>query len=174
LKRSVPLWATVVIGVVALFIGIGAGAGGKKDQTSAGSATATVTVTKSAAAAAPVAAAAAPAAATVTVTANPAPVTVTATATATETAAAPAPSSPTGFGDGTYIVGTDIKPGLYKTTGPASSDFPNCYWERDRDLDGGLNSIIDNDNTKGQTTVKIASTDKAFKTTGCAAWVKIG
>jgi hypothetical protein len=80
-------------------------------------------------------------------------------------------------GDGTYVVGTDIKPGLYKSAGPSADSnaaFRNCYWERDKDLNGTLNSIAQNDNTQGQTTVKISSADAAFKTAGCAPWVKIG
>lgn len=169
-KRSVPLWMTVASSGVALVIGVAAGSGGKKDDKSAASVAVTVT--------APPSAAAEHAAATVTVTASgaqvakaAAPVTVTTTA-AAPSSAPPAPAE--GIGDGTYVVGTDIKAGLYKTTGPASSEFPNCYWARERDLDGGLNSIIANDNTQGPTTVKIASTDKGFKTSGCKAWVKIG
>jgi hypothetical protein len=169
IKRRVPLWVTISAVVVAMLVGVAAGGGGKKDEKSAASVAVTVTATPPPAAAA---AAGAPAT-TVTVTAAQA---AKAAAPVTVTATAPAPSSaaPAGIGDGTYIVGTDIKPGLYKTTGPAASDIPDCYWERDRDLEDGINSIIANDNAKGPTTVKIASTDKAFKTTGCSQWVKIG
>ncbi|NUR32271.1 MAG: hypothetical protein HOV83_41575 [Catenulispora sp.] len=168
-KRSVPLWVTVASSGVALVIGVAAGSGGKKDDKSAASVAVTVT--------APPSAAAERATATVTVTAGGTEAVKAAPVTVTSTAAAPSsapPAAAAGFGDGTYIVGTDIKPGLYKTTGPAASVIPNCYWERERDLEGGLNSIIANDNAKGQTTVKIASTDKAFKTSGCNQWVKIG
>ena len=95
--------------------------------------------------------------------------------TKTTTAAAPTSAAPAGIGDGTYIVGTDIKPGLYKTTGPSGDGvLPDCYWERVRDLSGGMDSIIANDNVKGPTTVQISSSGKAFKTSGCAPWVKIG
>lgn len=31
-------------------------------------------------------------------------------------------------GNGTFVVGTDIKAGTYRTTGPADSAIPNCYW----------------------------------------------
>ncbi|GAA2013319.1 hypothetical protein GCM10009839_05020 [Catenulispora yoronensis] len=160
------------LAVVALAVGVTAGCG----DTNGAKAAASVATT---AVRHPVTDTPSVAAATVSVTAT---VTVTASTTAqpaapvTVTTTAPAPSSaaPAGVGDGTYVVGTDIKAGLYKTTGPSDSSFPNCYWERERDLDGGLNSIIANDNPKGQTTVKIASTDKAFKTSGCSDWVKIG
>jgi hypothetical protein len=165
-KRRVPLWGTVLTGFVCL--GIGAAAGGTKDAATS-------------ATGAPVAAGVP----SVSVSVSPSPVVTTVFVTATAAAPAPAPSkaappAPTTAapvvipGDGTYIVGTDIKPGRYKTTGPADSSFPDCYWERDRNLDGGLGSIIANDNTQGQTTVQIRSGDAAFKTTGCADWVKVG
>ena len=162
-KRKVPLWGTVLTGVVCL--AIGAGAGGKTGDSS------------TSANGAPVAAGVP----SVSVSVSPSPVVttvfVTASAPAPTKAAAPAPTTAARVvipGDGTYIVGSDIKPGRYKTTGPADSSFPNCYWERDRDLDGGVGSIIANDNTQGQTTVQIRSSDAAFKTTGCADWVKVG
>lgn len=81
-------------------------------------------------------------------------------------------AAPTFGGDGTYTVGGDIQPGIYHTSGPADGN-DSCYWERDSDLDGTLDSIIANDNIKGPTTVRISSTDAAFKTDGCAPWVMI-
>jgi len=105
---------------------------------------------------------------------QPAPPAATTRPATTTTSKAPA-AAVTIPGDGTFAVGTDIKPGLYKTTGPApDSSFPNCYWERDKDLSGGMGSIIANDNSKGPTTVQIATGDKAFKTSGCANWTKVG
>jgi hypothetical protein len=74
-------------------------------------------------------------------------------------------------GDGTYTVGGDIQPGIYHTTGPADGD--SCYWERDRNLDGDLDSIIANDNIRGPATVRISSTDAAFKTDRCATWTLV-
>lgn len=73
-------------------------------------------------------------------------------------------------GNGTFTVGGDIQPGIYHTSGPANG-HSSCYWERDSNLDGDLDSIIANDNIKGPTTVRISSTDAAFKTDGCASWV---
>ncbi len=102
------------------------------------------------------------------------PATHTVTRTVTEKAAPPTTqaekpkpkASTTIPGDGTFLVGRDIKPGLYRTSGGS------CYWERERDLKGGVHSIIANDNTSGPTTVQIRSTDKAFKTSGCDTWHK--
>jgi hypothetical protein len=64
---------------------------------------------------------------------------------------------------GTYLVATDIQPGLYK--GQAGYDiFDSCYWERLSDLSGSFDSILANDNTMGQFYVEIKATDHAFKT----------
>jgi hypothetical protein len=73
----------------------------------------------------------------------------------TSTAAAPAPITvtqkpappPVEFGDGLYLVGQDIKPGEYKTTGPTPGG--SCYWARLTDDAGS--DIIANNLTEGPT-----------------------
>lgn len=72
-------------------------------------------------------------------------------------------------GDGTYIVGTDIQPGTYK-----ADASPRCYWERLRNLDGGVGSIIDNDNTTGPVVLAVQPSDKAVRVSGCAPFRKVG
>ena len=87
--------------------------------------------------------------------------------------APPAPTGPvTSFGDGTYVVGTDVVAGTYHTTGPASDGSGSCYWEREKDTSGNFDSIIANDLGHGPTTVTISSSDGAFKTSGCNTWNK--
>ncbi|NMO89989.1 DUF4190 domain-containing protein [Actinomycetospora sp. TBRC 11914] len=81
-------------------------------------------------------------------------------------AAAPA-ADPNTFSAGTYEVGTEIQPGTYKTTG---SDW--CYFERDKNLDGDLNSIIANDNVQGQGVMQVKSSDKYIKFDGTCTWTK--
>jgi hypothetical protein len=82
--------------------------------------------------------------------------------------AASAPAvDPNTFSAGTYEVGTEIQPGTYKTTG---SDW--CYYERDKNLDGDINSIIDNDNVQGQGVVQIKPSDKYVKFSGTCTWTK--
>lgn len=106
--------------------------------------------------------------------------TVTTTATATHEATASTPPSvgkvaADGFpGDGTYVVDSDIKPGTYRSDGPQGGLITSCYWARLSSTSGETNDIIANNATSGQTTVTIAATDKAFTTTGCKAWKKIG
>lgn len=66
------------------------------------------------------------------------------------------------LGSGTYIVGTDIQPGIYK--GEAGYDiFDSCYWARLKDMSGTLDAIIANDNSFGQFYVEVVEGDRAFE-----------
>jgi hypothetical protein len=102
---------------------------------------------------------------TATVTTTPTKVIATRTATVRVTYTPPPVDQ---IGDGQYIVGRELTPGLYHTTGG------DCYWERMKDLSGGFDSIIANDNITGPTTIEIAASDKAFKTSGGCKWSRIG
>lgn len=70
---------------------------------------------------------------------------------------------------GTYLIGSDIKPGTYRAT--ASS---GCYWARLSSLDGGVDAIIQNENTDGPFVVRIKATDKALQVQGCGTFTRIG
>lgn len=70
-------------------------------------------------------------------------------------------------GDGEYQVGTDVKPGTYRTTG---NDDGMCYWERAKDASGELDSLLANDNVSGTSYVTIKPADKLFKSSGCQDW----
>ncbi|MGH3519343.1 MAG: hypothetical protein ACRDQ7_18370 [Haloechinothrix sp.] len=70
-------------------------------------------------------------------------------------------------GSGIFVVGEDIEPGTYKTSGSSL-----CYYARLRDTSGDFDSIITNANVDGPATVTISSSDGAFETSGCADWVK--
>jgi len=64
---------------------------------------------------------------------------------------------------GTYMVGSDILPGIY--TGNAGNDiFNSCYWATVKDLSGDLFSINANDNAIGKFYVEVLNTDYAFET----------
>lgn len=84
---------------------------------------------------------------------------------------APTLSSNSVPGDGVYEVGTDIKPGKYKSPGP-TNDIVGCYYARKNSAGvvppGGSNYI------HGQVVVTIKSTDAEFETQGCQPWVKVG
>lgn len=72
-------------------------------------------------------------------------------------------------GDGTYLVGTDIQPGQYRSEG---NSF--CYWERTSGTSGEFGDIIANGTVEGQGLVTVDSGDVAFKSQGCSDWIKIG
>jgi hypothetical protein len=64
---------------------------------------------------------------------------------------------------GMYLVGRDIQPGLYK--GQAGNDTSaSCYWERLRNVSGGFNGIITNENSVGQFYIQVAESDFALST----------
>ncbi|TDD08198.1 hypothetical protein E1292_11975 [Nonomuraea deserti] len=66
----------------------------------------------------------------------------------------------------TLVVGRDVQPGTYRTSGPAAG-FGMCYWARMRSADG---DVIATGMPTGAATVTIEATDKAFQTGGCAEW----
>lgn len=135
-------------------LGIGAASGGSNAPTTPTAAPAAVTATVTV-----------PRAPGDAVTVTAPPVTVTKTATVVKTVA---PAVKASFpGDGTYQVGVDIKPGTYVSSKP---DSGNCYWARLKDDKGSVYSIIDNNNTSGQSVVTIHRTDKFFETNGCNDW----
>ncbi|MFC4608904.1 hypothetical protein ACFO9E_13905 [Streptomyces maoxianensis] len=70
-------------------------------------------------------------------------------------------------GDGDFEVGTDVKPGLYRTSG---NEDGICYWERAKNSSGEVDSILANDNVKGTSYVTVKASDKIFKSTGCEDW----
>jgi len=73
-----------------------------------------------------------------------------------------------GFGNGTHIVGTAVKPGRYVTT--TASSF--CYWERMSGFGGSLDEINANEIGNGaHMVVDILATDRGFKSNGCGTWV---
>ncbi|MEO3803919.1 hypothetical protein [Nonomuraea sp. B1E8] len=69
----------------------------------------------------------------------------------------------------TLVVGRDVQPGTYRTSGPAAG-FTMCYWARMRSADG---DVIATGMPTGAATVTIEATDKAFQTGGCAEWTPV-
>lgn len=83
--------------------------------------------------------------------------------TETSTAGNLEPQKPyTSFGDGTYIVGTDVLPGTYRSSGGN-----DCYWERLSGFSGSESDIITNGSNS---IITIKNTDKGFDTNGCGVW----
>ena len=111
-------------------------------------------------------------------TATPIPVpnaTVVSTPTPTPTPAptvTPAPTAtpipPQGFGDGTWIVGSEIQPGTY-AAGPGL-DF--CTWKRLSGFSGEFEDIIEFD-FSSRPIVTISASDTGFESGGCNKWEPI-
>jgi hypothetical protein len=82
---------------------------------------------------------------------------------------APAAADPASYAspfmdhDGTYLVGKDIRPGLYLTRGAAGGG--NCSWVRH-----SAANIIDRGESGDAQYALIAPTDKTFETHGCQTW----
>lgn len=78
----------------------------------------------------------------------------------------------TGMAEGTFEVGTEVKPGTYETTAHLTGGrVDGCYWER-----GGSNGHIIANNfitaTK-KVRVTIRSSDEMFTSRGCGDWVRV-
>ena len=77
----------------------------------------------------------------------------------------PITASRTAFDSGTYVVGTDIAPGTYRSAGG-----DGCYWARLTGFGGTLPEVIANTNATGPTVVTIAASDGGFTSNGCEPW----
>lgn len=81
----------------------------------------------------------------------------------------PVPVKTVMSGNGTYRVGKDVKPGLYKATGNGKG----CYWSRTSGFSGSLSQIKANYFGTANTYVRIVSGDKGFTTNGCGNWTTV-
>ncbi|MEV6554486.1 hypothetical protein AB0M22_02110 [Nocardia sp. NPDC051756] len=85
-------------------------------------------------------------------------------------AAEPANAMP---GDGVYLVGVDIFPGVWEAPGTPDPAY-GCDWRRLWKVEGDnteMEYIIGNNFTRhGPIRVEIKPTDVGFKTTNCGAW----
>jgi hypothetical protein len=77
-------------------------------------------------------------------------------------------ASKTSFEDGMYIVGTDIKPGTYKSRGQSG-----CYYARLSGFGGTIDNIIANNNTNTPAIVTVSAGDKGFQSNNCGTWTKM-
>ena len=80
----------------------------------------------------------------------------------------PTPVPAQGFGDGTWIVGSDIQPGTY-ATGPG---LEFCSWKRLSGFSGDFDDIIAID-ISPRPIVTILATDAGFTSGGCNRWMPI-
>ena len=75
------------------------------------------------------------------------------------------------FADGIYFVGSEIKPGIYRTTGQETSVF-GCSWKRLSGFKAETNNVIASyyEDRGMPTIVQIEDGDKGFQTRGCGTW----
>lgn len=71
-------------------------------------------------------------------------------------------------GDGTWVVGSDIAPGSYRTAQPVGS---SCYWGVYRSGSNG-SDILDNDLPGGGHPVVTLAEGQDFKSSRCGTWEK--
>jgi hypothetical protein len=73
------------------------------------------------------------------------------------------------FGEGTYIVGTDLEPGTW-----TAESGDNCYWARLSGFGGTEAEIIQQGlAAEGvRPTVTITDTDSGFSSNGCGTWLR--
>lgn len=76
-------------------------------------------------------------------------------------------ASKTSFGDGMFIVGTDITPGTYKDTGGDS-----CYYARLSGFGNTTDDILANNLASAPAIVTISASDMGFQSNGCGTWTK--
>lgn len=68
-------------------------------------------------------------------------------------------------GDGTWLIGKEIKRGTYTSEGG-----PGCYWSRLSNLSGELEAILANSFKPGPQKVALGPKDVAFESAGCGGW----
>jgi hypothetical protein len=73
------------------------------------------------------------------------------------------------FGSGWYLVGSEIVPQTYHTSGGVS-----CYYARLRNPSGDPSAIIASKHFEDATTVKVEPTDYALQLTGGCVWAPPG
>ncbi len=85
----------------------------------------------------------------------------------------PGPSAATAsqdtFGDGTFVVPDEVRPGTYKGRSEGS-----CYWQRLSGFSG--DDTIENDfvASTGPVIVTVKQSDSGFSSQDCGPWVRIG
>jgi hypothetical protein len=150
MRKIVITLAILISGVILISIGAAIGGSGKS---SSGTAAPAPTVTR-------------------TKVISPGPNIPSPAVTVTQTVKPRVPRNSVMSGDGVYVVGSDIRHGVYHTTGALGGRQGNCYIA----LLGSTNTgdIIDNANVTGPDTITINSGVKAVETNGCKAWTRTG
>ena len=77
------------------------------------------------------------------------------------------------IGEGEWLVGTDVAPGTYRTSGAVDDAYPACAWvvRKDDDQNSPVIDVGASDkvNAPGRVVLKKG---QVFETSGCKGWVK--
>lgn len=73
------------------------------------------------------------------------------------------------FDAGTFIVGTDIAPGTWRSNGSGTG----CYWARQKSFSGKISDVIANYFGSASAVVTISPTDVGFTSSGCGSWARV-
>ena len=80
------------------------------------------------------------------------------------------------FGDGTFLVGSEVAPGRYRSTSPDG----HCWWDHLSDFSGGIpypplraSNVIERRAEPEGGGVRIAPTDAGFRSGGCGTWIPV-
>jgi hypothetical protein len=83
----------------------------------------------------------------------------------TTTSSMPSVNGP--FSSGTYLVGSEIAPGQYRTDGGSF-----CGWSRNEDTSGELDATIANGIVNGPSTITVRGSDGAIEFSGDCTWTR--
>jgi hypothetical protein len=78
------------------------------------------------------------------------------------------PVPATSFGDGVYVVGSDIVPGTYEAEGGE-----DCYWRRMSDFSANFDALLAIENMTVPGSITIEPTDAGVDTGGCGTWTLV-
>ena len=82
-------------------------------------------------------------------------------------------AKPNAVSNGIYQVGVDIPAGRYKTAGPPADDImPMCFWSRNSDDSGSLESIIANGGIEGPGSLTV-NAGEFVEFSGDCTWRKV-
>jgi hypothetical protein len=79
------------------------------------------------------------------------------------------------FGDGTWIVGSDIEPGTYRSNGATDGVVDYCSYSRLKEPSSDSDGLsFGSANANEPIVIDIRPTDGAFKVSGCDTFRKAG
>lgn len=74
-------------------------------------------------------------------------------------------------GTGTFLVPTDVAPGVYESRG--GIDGGTCVWTRYASLSGDMTNVLDSGSSAGPQNAKIVAGQGIFETTNCRPWTRV-